>query len=98
MMSITDATDPDLKRFLMENDGKLIIWHGWADGGQSPEATLDYYRDVVTTTFDGDLHAARERVRLFLLPGVGHCGGGPGPNRWDRLAPLVDLGRERQRA
>ncbi|MCZ6485879.1 MAG: tannase/feruloyl esterase family alpha/beta hydrolase, partial [Acidobacteria bacterium] len=28
--------------------------------------------------------------RLFLAPGMGHCGGGPGPNTWDKLAPLVD--------
>ena len=90
MRSITDATDPDLKRFLVNNGGKLILVHGWADGGPNPEPTLDYYQDVVATTFNGDLHAASERIRLFMAPGMGHCGGGPGPNRWDKLAPLVD--------
>ena len=38
----------------------------------------------------GDLEAARDRARLFLFPGVGHCRGGAGPDRWDPLAPLVE--------
>ena len=91
MKTITDATDPDLTRFLLRKNGKLIIYHGWADaGGALPEVTLDYYKDVMTTTFKGDTNAARTRARLFLAPGMEHCGGGPGPNEWDKLAPLVD--------
>jgi len=90
MMSITDATDPDLRRFLVDNDGKLILYPGWGDQGPRPEATLDHYEDIVATTFSGDLQAARDRARLFMFPGMGHCGGGPGPNQWDRLPALVD--------
>ncbi len=91
MASITNADDPDLTRFLVKNGGKLILAHGWGDAtGAHPEPTLDYYKDIVATTFKDDLHAARDRIRLFMFPGVGHCGGGPGPNRWFTLGPLVD--------
>ncbi len=90
MMSITDATDPDLNRFLFKNDGKLILYHGWADSAASPEPTLDYYKDVVATTFNGDIDAAKQKVQLFMAPGMEHCRNGPGPNSWDKLAPLVE--------
>jgi len=90
MMSITEATDPDLSRFLLKNNGKLIIYHGWADAAANPEPTLDYYKDVVETTFNGDIDAAKQKVQLFMVPGMGHCRGGPGPNAWDKLAPLVE--------
>jgi hypothetical protein len=89
MKAITNADDPDLTRFLVERRAKLMLWHGWADGGAPPEPTVDYYSDVVSTTFAGDLDRAREHTRLFMFPGMGHCGGGAGPNEWDPLAPLV---------
>jgi Tannase and feruloyl esterase len=89
MRSLINADDPDLRGFLARGGGRLILWHGWADVGAPPEPTLDYYDAVVETTFGGDLAGARERARLFMFPGMGHCGGGPGPNDWDPLAPLV---------
>ncbi|MDA2935239.1 tannase/feruloyl esterase family alpha/beta hydrolase [Acidobacteria bacterium AH-259-D05] len=90
MKWITNAEDPDLRRFLIKNGGKLILYHGWSDGGAHPEPTLDYYKEVVDTTFGGDIRRARNSARLFMAPGMAHCGGGPGPNDWDRLAPLVE--------
>ncbi|MDA2932914.1 tannase/feruloyl esterase family alpha/beta hydrolase [Acidobacteria bacterium AH-259-D05] len=90
MKSITDATDPDLTRFLIKNGGKLLVYHGWADPSPPPAVTIDYYKDVVATMFAGNMDAAREHVRLFMIPGMGHCRGGPGPNEWDKLAPLVE--------
>jgi feruloyl esterase len=89
MISIMDATDPDLSRFLVTNGGKFLIYHGWSDGDVHPEPTVDYYNEVVKTTFKGNMEEARKHVRLFMAPGMDHCGGGPGPNEWDRLAPLV---------
>ncbi len=89
MMKITDATDPDLDRFLNKKNGKLVIYQGWGDGDVYPEVVLDYYKQMVATTFKGDYKAAHEKARLFMAPGMGHCGGGPGPNEWDKLAPLV---------
>ena len=90
MKGITDAVDPDLSRFLLEHDGKLIVYHGWADALVVPQPTVQYYRDVVDMTFGGDVAAARDRARLFMAPGMNHCRGGAGPDTWDRLAPLVD--------
>ena len=90
MMSITDATDPDLSRFLKDHGGKLIVYHGLVDTLIVAESTRDYYDDMVDTTFAGSLSSARDSARLFLVPGMAHCAGGPGPNSWDKLAPLVD--------
>ena len=57
---------------------------------QPVEPIVDYYKSMVDTTFGGDMTAAKEKARLFLLPGVGHCRGSPGPDTWDRLTPLVE--------
>ena len=81
MKSLMNATDPDLQRFLVRGDRKLILWHGWNDAGAPPEPTKDYYDQVVATTFGGDRAQAREDARLFMFPGMGHCGGGPGQTR-----------------
>ncbi len=90
IIDMLDAKDPNLSKFLKARNGKLILYHGWADPQVSPEPTVDYYKDVLTTTFAADTQAGRERARLFMIPGMGHCGGGAGPNTWDKLAPLVD--------
>jgi hypothetical protein len=87
--SALDATDPDLTRFLKRENGRLLLYQGWADDVPA-EPLVDYYKAMVDATFGGDLNAARERARLFMLPGVGHCRGGPGPDTWDRLGPIVD--------
>lgn len=89
MKTITNAADPQLTRFLLNNGGKLILYHGWVDVGAHPEPTLDYYEDVVDATFAGDIEEARKHARLFMFPGMAHCRGGPGPNEWDPLTPLV---------
>ena len=90
MRDITDADDPDLNRYLIGRQGKLLMYFGWADTVIPAEPVVDYYQDVVDATFDGDLDAARQSARLFMAPGMGHCRGGPGPDTWDRLAPLVE--------
>ncbi len=90
MMSIMDATDSDLKRFLIDHGGKLILYHGWNDYSTVAHTTVAYYQDMVDKTFAGDIDEATDRARLFLAPGMNHCRGGVGPNLWDRLAPLVE--------
>ncbi|MCH2578969.1 MAG: tannase/feruloyl esterase family alpha/beta hydrolase, partial [Pseudomonadales bacterium] len=90
MKAITDAEDPNLTQFLEDRSGKLIVYHGWSDTLIVAEDTLDYFNDMVNVTFSGSIAAASESARLFLAPGMGHCAGGPGPNSWDKLAPLVD--------
>jgi hypothetical protein len=90
MMRLTDATDPNLSRFLNRENGKLLLYHGWADPERPAQPVIDYYRTAVERTFDGDAERAGESLRLFMVPGMAHCDGGPGLSDWDRLAPLVE--------
>ncbi len=90
MKSITDATDTDLGQFLKDRGGKLIVYHGWVDTLIVAEDTLDYFNEMIDTTFNGDLVEASNTARLFMAPGMGHCRGGPGPNDWDKLTPIVE--------
>jgi feruloyl esterase len=74
---LNDATSPDLSAFKSAG-GKLILWHGWADQHISPLFTIRYYQAVKDTMGEA---SANEFSRLYLVPGVGHCGGGEGfPN------------------
>ncbi|WP_162536969.1 tannase/feruloyl esterase family alpha/beta hydrolase [Granulicella sp. WH15] len=84
-----DAVDPDLNRFLKQRKGKLLMYQGWSDGDALPESIVAYYQQVVQKTFDGSYPEAQKDARLFMVPGMGHCGGGPGPNEWDKLPALV---------
>ena len=78
-----EANDPDLTKFKARG-GKLLLYHGWADPGPAPENTIRYYEAV-----KAKLGAKQEDwMRLFLLPGVGHCGGGVGPDQADFLGVL----------
>jgi feruloyl esterase len=78
-----DAINPDLAKFKARG-GKLILYHGWADPGPAPENTINYVT-AVNTRVGGD---NSDWMRLFLLPGVGHCGGGNGPDQADYLTAL----------
>jgi feruloyl esterase len=78
-----NATNPDLSAF-KAHGGKLLMYHGWADGLLSPYNTLDYYHAVEAKTPDAD-----KFVRLFMVPSMGHCGGGEGPNGLDSNAAIV---------
>ena len=75
--AIINATDPDLSAFKSKGR-KLLIWHGWSDAGLSPLATIKYYDEVKKRDAKAD-----DYVKMFLLPGVLHCAGGPGPDRVD---------------
>ena len=82
--SFLNATNPDLDAFKAHN-GKLILWHGWADTALPAQATVNYYRRVLTH----DAHAV-DYCRLFLIPGCLHCGGGPGATEVDWLSVIVN--------
>jgi feruloyl esterase len=78
-----EASDPDLARFKARG-GKLLLYHGWADPGPAPENTINYFTSVVSTLGG----AQDDWMRLLLMPGVGHCGGGVGPDRADFLGAI----------
>jgi feruloyl esterase len=81
--SFVEASDPDLAKFKARG-GKLLLYHGWADPGPAPENTINYY-DAVNRKLGGKQDGW---MRLFLMPGVGHCGGGVGPDQADFLGAL----------
>jgi feruloyl esterase len=77
-----NATNPDLTAF-RAHGGKLLQYHGWNDGSPSPLHSVDYYESVVTKM--GGLKQTQSFYRLFMAPGMMHCGSGPGPNLFGNL-------------
>ncbi len=84
MAPILDATDPDVLPF-RDHGGKLMVWHGWADTGVPPMSTVTFTSAIskLATKRPGS-----DFMRLYMLPGVYHCGGG-GPDRIDLVTPMM---------
>jgi feruloyl esterase len=90
---ILGATSTDLSEFI-DHGGKLLMYHGWADQNIPPRGSVVYYealRDTLGPT------AIDDAVRLYMVPGMGHCGGGHGPNEFDMLG-VLEQWREHGRA
>ena len=69
-----NALNPDLKPFLTHG-GKLILYHGWNDPAISALNTVRYYKSAVAAV---GAKAAEQSIRLYMVPGMQHCAGGPG--------------------
>jgi feruloyl esterase len=78
------SNDPDLAPFF-NRGGKLLMWHGWADPQVPPQLSTIYYSNVLETVGP----SADQSIALFMMPGVYHCSGGPGPDNFDRMGALV---------
>jgi feruloyl esterase len=81
---LIDATDPDLKAF-KSRGGKLVMYFGWADPALNPNMGVEYYEAVQRTTPE-----AGDFFRLFMAPGMWHCGGGLGPDLFDPVSAVID--------
>lgn len=83
--NLVNATDADLTRFKARG-GKIIMYFGWVDASLNPLMGVDYYHGVqkhfATST--------SEFFKLYMVPGMFHCRGGPGPSVFDAFTPLVN--------
>jgi feruloyl esterase len=100
LASVLNSIDPDLERYRARG-GKLLQYHGFSDPEVPPLTSIHYFESV--GNFFGDSYGADSRTtssqtkdgpqdfyRLFMVPGMNHCQGGPGANVFDTLSPLVD--------
>src|SRR5262249_23103891 len=78
---ILNATDPNLKAFSARG-GKLILYHGWNDAALPPVNTINYSESVAAKL---GRRQTDSFVRLFMAPGMQHCNGGPGPDRFGQF-------------
>jgi hypothetical protein len=83
---VIGTNDPDLSDF-RDRGGKAIVWHGWADPLITTHGTIDYYDRVVERM--GGARNTGSFIRLFMAPGVAHCGGGTGPAPTGLLEALL---------
>jgi feruloyl esterase len=83
---IVNATNPDL-RAAKKRGAKIIHYHGWADPGVTAFQSIDYYESVVRKMGQREVD---EFYRMFLVPGMFHCGGGVGCGSADWVTAIMD--------
>ncbi len=100
-----NATSPDIDTFRAHGH-KLLMYHGWSDWLVAPEESINYYNSVLTR--DRESHSSQspsgarlepidDSFRLFMVPGMAHCGGGPGATHFDALGAVVNWVENRDR-
>jgi hypothetical protein len=85
-----NAIDPDLRRFRARG-GKLILYHGWNDPAIPAVNTINYYNSVVA---EMGASSAQNVIRLYMVPGMQHCFGGPGPSVLGQFGTKAGKGPE----
>jgi feruloyl esterase len=81
---VVSATSTNLKPYVGRGS-KLIIYHGWADQNVAPLSSVNYFEELIKVLGKKQVD---DSVRLYMAPGMGHCGGGEGPSIFDTLTPL----------
>jgi feruloyl esterase len=101
LAAVLNATSTDLSAF-RQHGGKLLMYHGWADPLIPSQSSINYFNALVGNEGSGfqqasfvsggnpALQRTQTYTRLFMVPGMYHCSGGPGPNTFDALTPLVN--------
>jgi feruloyl esterase len=84
---LLNVDDTDLSRFKRQG-GKLIIWQPQSGGPFSPQDMVNWYTEMSREMRGFD--ETQEFARLYMMPGVNHCGGGPGTSVIDAFSPVVD--------
>jgi feruloyl esterase len=79
------AIDPKSISPFFKRGGKLLTYQGWSDQDISPLASVNFYKSMPGAVGDATVSSS---MRLFMVPGMGHCGGGEGPNTFDMMVPL----------
>ena len=82
---LLNATDPDLSAF-RGRGGKLLMYFGWADAALTPFMAIDYYEKALAANGPD----TRDFFRLFMVPGMFHCRGGVGTDRFDAMTTLIN--------
>jgi feruloyl esterase len=87
-----DAMDPDLRPF-QRRGGKLIVYHGWNDPSIPALNSIEYFESVLAAiggnvTREKAIAETQAFYRLFMVPGMQHCSGGPGTDNFDMLTAL----------
>ena len=91
------AVDPNLTAFA-QRGGKLLMYHGWSDQNIAPQASVNFYTRALAATKAPAIESLW--LRLYMVPGMGHCSGGEGPDTFDMMSALdswVDRGTLPQR-
>ena len=86
--NVIDAADPAQLKKLFAHGGKMLLYHGWNDSAVSPLVGIGLYDQAVAA--NGGVDKTFSDMRLFMLPGMNHCGGGEGPNTFDKMGVLTD--------
>jgi feruloyl esterase len=85
LAALVNATNPDIDTFRAHGH-KLLMYHGWSDWLVAPEESINYWNAV--HTWSGA--SMDQSFRLFMVPGLAHCAGGPGATHFDPLSAVVD--------
>jgi feruloyl esterase len=83
-----DADDPRKLLAFLQQGRKIILYHGFSDDQASPYRSIAFYKALAAQEHGYAL--LQDHARLFMVPGMGHCTGGPGPNSFDTLKALDD--------